>query len=73
MNEIDNLMDTTLSEESALSSTTHLTRWAENSVLPLALLDKNNNGFIMNAMHSREGCYTYIKEIVKGESYIELS
>ena len=24
-------------------------------------------------MHSREGCYTYIKEIVRGESYIELS
>ena len=24
-------------------------------------------------MHSREGCYTYIKEIIKGESYIELS
>ena len=24
-------------------------------------------------MHSREGCYNYIKEIVKGESYIELS
>ena len=24
-------------------------------------------------MHSREGCYTYIKEVIKGESYIELS
>ena len=24
-------------------------------------------------MHCREGCYNYIKEIVKGESYIELS
>lgn len=23
--------------------------------------------------HSREGCYTYIKEVIKGESYIELS
>lgn len=38
----------------------------------LAMLDKTNNGFVMNAMHSREGCYTYIKEIVKGESYITL-
>ena len=27
----------------------------------------------MNAMHSREGCYTYVKEILKGESYVELS
>ena len=38
----------------------------------LAMLDKSNNGFVINAMHSREGCYTYIKEIVKGESYIAL-
>lgn len=38
----------------------------------LALLDKNNNGFIINSMHGRDGCYTYIKEIVKGESYILL-
>lgn len=39
----------------------------------LALLDNNNNGWLMNAMHSREGCFTYVKEIVKGESYVELS
>lgn len=39
----------------------------------LTLLDGENNGFIINSMHSREGCYNYIKEIVKGESYIELS
>ena len=34
----------------------------------LALLDNTNNGFIINAIHSHEGCYTYIKEIVNGES-----
>ncbi len=39
----------------------------------LCMLDKKDNGFVLNAMHSREGCYTYIKEIVKGESTIELS
>lgn len=39
----------------------------------LAMLDGNDNGWILNAMHSREGCYTYIKEIVKGESYVELA
>lgn len=38
----------------------------------LAMLNKENSGFIINAMHSREGCYTYIKEIIKGESYIPL-
>lgn len=44
-----------------------------NLSFALAMLDENNNGWIFNAMHSREGCYTYIKEIVKGESYIELA
>ena len=40
----------------------------------LALLDKNNNGILMNSVHSsREGCYTYVKEIIKGESFLELS
>lgn len=39
----------------------------------ITLLDGNNNGFVFNAMHSTEGCYTYLKEIVKGQSYIELS
>lgn len=44
-----------------------------NLSFALTLLDGNNSGFILNAMHSREGCYTYIKEIVRGESYIELA
>ena len=39
----------------------------------LALLNKENTGFVINAMHSREGCYTYVKEIIKGESFIELA
>jgi len=44
-----------------------------NLSFALTMLDGNNNGWIINAMHSREGCYTYIKEVVKGQSYIELS
>jgi hypothetical protein len=39
----------------------------------IAMLDHNNNGWILNAMHSREGCYTYVKEILKGESFVELA
>jgi len=39
----------------------------------LALLDQNNNGVLINSMYSREGCYSYVKEIIKGESYINLS
>lgn len=38
----------------------------------LAMLDESNSGFVLNAIHGREGCYTYIKEIVKGESYVVL-
>ena len=39
----------------------------------LAMLDMRNNGFIINAMHTREGCYTYIKEIIDGNSVIMLA
>ncbi len=38
----------------------------------VTMLDEENSGWILNAMHGREGCYTYIKEIVRGQSYIEL-
>ena len=39
----------------------------------LALLNQDNSGVVLNTMHSRDGCYTYAKEIIKGESYISLS
>ena len=39
----------------------------------LALLDKDNTGLILNALHSRDNCFLYLKEIVKGESYVMLS
>ena len=39
----------------------------------LALLDKENTGLILNAVHSRDNCFLYMKEIVKGESYVMLS
>lgn len=38
----------------------------------LALLDENNNGFLINSVHSTEGCYSYTKEIKLGESEISL-
>ena len=46
---------------------------AGNLSFALALLDKNNDGFLLNVLYGREGCYTYIKEINNGESEIELS
>lgn len=38
----------------------------------LTMLNDQNSGWLLNAMHSREGCYTYIKEIINGKSYVEL-
>ena len=38
----------------------------------LALLDENNNGFIINSVHSTEGCYSYTKEIMNGFSALSL-
>ena len=39
----------------------------------LALLDKMDNGFILNSVYSREGSYSYIIEVRAGECDIELS
>lgn len=39
----------------------------------LALLSESDNGFVLNAVHSREGCYTYIKEIIDGNSVLTLA
>ncbi|MCM1244452.1 MAG: DUF4446 family protein [Roseburia sp.] len=40
----------------------------------LVLLTKDNDGFILNSMHSNsEGCYTYIKEVKNGEVFVTLS
>ena len=38
----------------------------------VALLNDNETGFIINSIHSSEGCYVYTKEIVNGECAITL-
>lgn len=38
----------------------------------LALLDENNNGFILNSVHSTEGCYFYTKDIKNGQCSLSL-
>ena len=38
----------------------------------LCMLDRQDNGYVINVMHSNNGCFAYIKEIVNGKSYIEL-
>lgn len=38
----------------------------------LALLDENNNGFLLNSVHSADGCYSYTKEIKGGSCELSL-
>lgn len=39
----------------------------------LTLLNRDNTGFIINSVHAREGCYTYLKEVESGKTTIVLS
>ena len=38
----------------------------------IALLDDNNTGFVLNSVHSREGCYLYMKDVVEGKTEVLL-
>ena len=38
----------------------------------LALLDEKNSGFLINTVHSTDGCYSYTKEIRNGKCRISL-
>ncbi len=39
----------------------------------IALLDERDSGFVLNVVHSREGCYSYVKEIIDGNSIMNLA
>ena len=43
-----------------------------NLSFAMALLDYTNTGFVLNSVHSREGCYVYIKEVERGETDVLL-
>lgn len=38
----------------------------------ICMLDKLNNGYIVNVMHSNNGCFAYIKEVKDGKPELEL-
>lgn len=38
----------------------------------IAMLDDNNSGFVLDAVHSREGCYLYLKEVEEGATEVLL-
>ena len=39
----------------------------------LALLDRRNTGVLLNTIHTADGCYIYIKDIIRGEGVLLLS
>lgn len=43
-----------------------------NMSFALALLDYTNTGFVINSVHSREGCYLYIKDVDRGQTDVAL-
>lgn len=43
------------------------------SSFALTMLNMEDTGYILNAMHSRNSCYMYIKEVKEGEPEVPLS
>lgn len=43
-----------------------------NLSFALALLDYTNSGFVINSVHSREGCFLYLKEVDRGQTDVIL-
>ena len=89
LNEIDGLISSNAKNEKNIDQLKNQIRFAFQKVglvkydafqemggklsFSLCLLNEKEDGFIINAMHSREGCYTYIKEIIAGNCVIILS
>lgn len=43
-----------------------------NLSFAFAMLDYTNTGFVINSVHSREGCYLYLKEVDRGQTDVML-
>ena len=43
-----------------------------NMSFALAILDYTNSGFVINSVHSQDGCYSYIKDVQAGTTEVEL-
>lgn len=39
----------------------------------LAMLNEKNDGYVLNVVHSREGCFSYVKEVIAGNPILSLS
>ncbi len=43
-----------------------------NMSFAIAMLDYTNTGFVINSVHSREGCFLYVKDVDAGTTEVEL-
>lgn len=43
-----------------------------NLSFAIAMLDSNNSGFVLDVVHSKEGCYLYLKEVEEGATEVLL-
>ena len=43
-----------------------------NMSFALEILDYTNSGFVINSVHSQDGCYSYIKDVQAGTTEVEL-
>lgn len=43
-----------------------------NLSFAFAMLDYTNSGFVLNSVHSREGCYLYLKVVDRGQTEVLL-
>lgn len=43
-----------------------------NLSFAIAMLDYTNSGFVLNSVHSREGCYMYLKRVDMGQTEVLL-
>lgn len=43
-----------------------------NLSFAFAMLDYTNTGFVLNSVHSKEGCYLYLKQVDRGQTEVLL-
>ena len=64
------LVDSVVSKAQAGYQKTGIVKY--NAFKVIAMLDDNNTGFVLNSVHSREGCYLYLKDVVEGKTEVLL-
>ena len=67
------LFNSSIAIERGFCATLASTKGFWPSMICLALLDENDNGFIINSVHSSAGCYSYTKRIQNGKCELDLS